>query len=77
MLATKQVRRGWDVHVGLRRGGVREKDMRGSGVVIHPLGDVKSFHPLLIARVGNLIRQIRPDLLQTWLPQMDLLCVVV
>jgi glycosyltransferase involved in cell wall biosynthesis len=72
MLATEQARRGWSVHVGLRRGGAHEERMRGSGVVIHPLGNLKGVHPLLIARVGRLMRRIKPDILQTWLPQMDI-----
>ena len=72
MLATEQASRGWSVHVGLRRRGVHQKQMDHSGLVIHSLGDLRGFHPLLIARVGSLIRKIRPDVLQTWLPQMDL-----
>lgn len=77
MLAAEQARRGWSVHVALRRGGVHEVRMRGSGAVIHPLGDLRGVHPLLLARAGALVRRIRPDILQTWLPQMDLVGGVV
>jgi glycosyltransferase involved in cell wall biosynthesis len=72
MLAVEQVRRGWVVHVALRRGGIYEERMRGGGVVLHRLGDLRSIHPLLVARLGSLMRRTRPDLIQTWLPQMDI-----
>jgi glycosyltransferase involved in cell wall biosynthesis len=77
ILAAEQARRGLGVHVALRRGGVHEERMRGSGVVIHSLGDFRGVHPLLIARADALVRRIKPDILQTWLPQMDLLGGVV
>jgi glycosyltransferase involved in cell wall biosynthesis len=72
MLAAEQARRGWSVHIALRRGGMYEERMGNSGVVIHPLGDIKSIHPVLIARVNALARNIKPTILHTWLPQMDI-----
>lgn len=78
MLANEQARRGWSVHVALRRGGgVHEQRLRRGQVVSHPLGDFKGPHPLLIARAGSLVRRIRPDVVQTWLPQMDIVGGVV
>jgi glycosyltransferase involved in cell wall biosynthesis len=71
MLATEQARRGWNVHLGLRRGGVHEERVRGGNVVVHPLGDLRGIHPLLLARVNTLVRHIKPDVLQSWIPQMD------
>jgi glycosyltransferase involved in cell wall biosynthesis len=44
-----------------------------SKVAIHSLGDLKGIHPLLIVRVHALVRRIRPEILQTWLPQMDII----
>ena len=72
MLAIEQAKRGWNVHLGLRRGGVHEERVRGGNVVVHPLGDLRGIHPLLLARVNTLVRRIKPDVLQSWLPQMDL-----
>lgn len=77
MLATEQASRDWSVHVALLRGGVHEERMRNGAVAIHQLGDLRSVHPLLVSRVGALVGHIRPDVLQTWLPQMDLVGGVV
>lgn len=71
MLAAEQSKRGWSVHVGVRRGGVYEATLRGSGVVVHFLGDHRGINPLLFARINTLIKQIKPDVVHTWLPQMD------
>jgi glycosyltransferase involved in cell wall biosynthesis len=72
MLAVEQSLRGMSVHVGIRRGGVYEAILRESGVEINFLGDYKGIHPLLLFRINKLIKQIKPDIIQTWLPQMDI-----
>ena len=72
MLASEQSSRGWCVHVGIRRGGVHEESLRSSGVVVHFLGDHKAINPKLLVRISALIKQIKPDVVQTWLPQMDI-----
>jgi len=72
MLAAEQSRRGWNVHVGIRRGGVHEDFLRASGVVIHLLGDHRGINPLLLFQINNIVKQIKPDFIQTWLPQMDI-----
>jgi len=77
MLAIEQAKRGYGVHVALRRGGPYEAAMRNGGVIIHQLGNLRSIHPLLIARVGMLMQRVRPDILHTWLPQMDIVGGIV
>ncbi len=72
MLAAEQSRRGWCVHVGIRRGGVFEKSLCDSGVIVHFLGDHKGINSKLLVRINALIKQIKPDVVQTWLPQMDI-----
>jgi glycosyltransferase involved in cell wall biosynthesis len=72
MLAAEQSRRGWCVHLGIRRSGVHEKLLRDSGVVVHLLGDHKGPNPKLLLRCNALVKQIKPDVVQTWLPQMNL-----
>lgn len=72
MLAAEQSVRGWDVHVALRRRhGVYAQLLRNSRVKIHVLGDFKNINPLLFLRISGLMQRIKPDLVQTWLPQMD------
>lgn len=72
LLASEQVRRGWRVELALRRGGVYETVL-DPGVTIHRLGDHAGADPRLLARLLHLVRAVRPDVVQTWLPQMDVL----
>lgn len=71
MLAMEQARRGWEVHVALRRGGVHERTLRAGGVTVHVLGDLPGLHPRLLGRLFSTVRRVRPGIVQTWLPQMD------
>jgi glycosyltransferase involved in cell wall biosynthesis len=73
MLATEQAGRGHSVHLAVRRTGIYADEMRQGGVRIHNLGDVRSVNPKLLLAITRLIRTIKPVIVQTWLPQMDLL----
>jgi glycosyltransferase involved in cell wall biosynthesis len=72
MLATEQARRGHSVHLAVRRTGIYEAEIRQGGVRIHNLGDLRSADPKLLLGIARLVRTIRPEIVQTWLPQMDL-----
>lgn len=73
MLAVEQAKRGWDVHIGLRRNGVHAQLLEKSGVIIHQLGDFRGPHPALISRARTVVARLNPHLLHTWLPQMDII----
>ena len=73
MLATEQARRGINVHVAIRRGGVHMQPMRDCGVQFHELGNLRSVNPRLCLAIRRLLKSIRPSIVQTWLPQMDVL----
>lgn len=73
MLALEQSNRGCDVHVGLRRLGVHADLLLNSKVVVHQLGNHRGVSPRLFVRINSLIREFKPDLVQTWLPQMDII----
>jgi glycosyltransferase involved in cell wall biosynthesis len=73
MLAAEQAGRGHSVHLVVRRGGVYEDEMRERGVRIHNLGDLRSVNPRLLLAIIQVIRTVKPVILQTWLPQMDFL----
>jgi glycosyltransferase involved in cell wall biosynthesis len=73
MLATEQVRRGLDVHVAIRRGGVHVQAMKDCGVQLHELGDFRSVNPQLFLAIRRVLKSIKPSIVQTWLPQMDVL----
>jgi len=71
MLATEQARRGLNVHVAVRRGGVHVKAL--NGVQLHELGNLRSNDPRLLLAIRRTINRVKPNILQTWLPQMDVL----
>jgi glycosyltransferase involved in cell wall biosynthesis len=73
MLATEQARRGLDVHVAMRRGGVHLQAMKDCGVHLHELGDFRSVNPQLFLAIRRVLKSIKPSIVQTWLPQMDML----
>lgn len=73
MLATEQVRRGKNVHIALRRGGAYLERIRAAGVNIHYVGDRKHMPAVRIARLLRIIRRIEPDVIQTWLPEFDVI----
>lgn len=76
MLASEQASRGWDVHLALRRGGPY-RALIDPRVSLHWLGDHDRAHPRLVYALARLLRGVRPDLVQTWLPQMDLVAGAV
>ncbi len=77
MMAKEQAKRGWNVHIGLRRVGVNGSLLEKSGVIVHQLGDFKSLHPMMFLSIYKVIKQVKPNLVQTWLSQMDVVGGVV
>jgi glycosyltransferase involved in cell wall biosynthesis len=73
MLASEQARRGLNVHVAIRRGGVHMQAMRDCGVHFHELGNLRSANPRIFFAIKRILRSIKPAIVQTWLPQMDIL----
>jgi glycosyltransferase involved in cell wall biosynthesis len=69
-LARGLMRRGWDVHVALTTGGPNLNALESSGAVIHSL----PVHAgLLLPKLTTLMWRLRPDIVQTWLPKMDII----
>lgn len=58
---------GWDVHIGIVRGGVNLARVE-AGATVHRLRTLGKL-PL---GIGRLIRSLRPEIVQTWFPQMDI-----
>jgi glycosyltransferase involved in cell wall biosynthesis len=62
--------RGWDVHVAITAAGTNLKRLQSSGAEIHYLSR-RAF--LLLPQLIKLTRRLRPDIVMTWLPKMDVL----
>lgn len=71
LLATAEARHGLDVHVALLRGGPHLARLAGSGAQLHMLPSAGNHDPRVLVRLIVLARRLQPDVLQTWLPQMD------
>jgi glycosyltransferase involved in cell wall biosynthesis len=72
-LAEHLARAGHEVHVAYLTGGPVPREPEQVGVRLHPLAHAGTHDPLLLARLIGLIRRTQPDLVQTWLLQMDVL----
>jgi glycosyltransferase involved in cell wall biosynthesis len=72
-LATELARRGHDVHVAHGRGGALVAPLARAGVTLHEIGGRGNYDPRMIVRLVRLMRAIRPAVVQTNLPQMDIL----
>jgi glycosyltransferase involved in cell wall biosynthesis len=72
MLAAEQARRGYNVHIVVRRSGVHVQVVKDCGVKIHELGDIRSVNPGLFLAMKRIIARVRPSIVQTWLPQADI-----
>jgi glycosyltransferase involved in cell wall biosynthesis len=71
MLAGAQMRDGHDVHVALHSGGSTLPLLEGSGAQLHWLPPRGNHDARLLVDVARVVRALSPDLIQTWLPQMD------
>jgi glycosyltransferase involved in cell wall biosynthesis len=65
--------RGAEIHIALLRGGTNLERARASGATIHFLAHRSHHDPALLLRLLRLIDEVKPDVVQTWLTQMDVL----
>lgn len=73
LLATAHRRKGHDVHVALMREGINFPLLATSGATIHRLVTRSNRDPRIALDIARVVRKVRPDVVQTWLPQMDVL----
>lgn len=71
LLGAAQARSGHIVHVALVRGGANRPLLEGAGVAMHILPVRGNSDPALLTGLLRTVLSVRPDLVQTWLLQMD------
>lgn len=71
LLSTALIARKHEVHVAYLHGGPNLAVLVASGSRMHVLRARSNHDPAILFRLRSLLRSIRPDLVQTWLPQMD------
>jgi glycosyltransferase involved in cell wall biosynthesis len=72
LLSREQVKSGVEVHVALLHPGPNALGLESAGARLHWMGGL-NHDPRLLWRLVRLIRQIQPDIVQSWLTQMDVL----
>ena len=70
-LAPELIRMGHDIHIAYIDEGPDKPEL--SSVALHRLKSYSSYDPRLIAQIIWLIRNVKPDIVQTWIKQMDIL----
>lgn len=64
---------GHEVHLAFLQGGPNLARLESSGVILHPLSAQNNYDPRIMLQLLSLIRWLKPDILQTWILQMDIL----
>ena len=72
-LSGELVRAGWDVHVAVIQGGPNVERLDAAGASVHRVRASGNHDPLILARLIRTVRDVRPDVVQCWLLQMDVL----
>lgn len=72
-LAAGLAEMGHEIHVASLRGGPHLERLKAAGVVWHQVGRFSNHDPLILLRLIGLIRELKPDVVQTSLAQMDIL----
>src|SRR5437868_4101727 len=67
------VSRGWEVHIAAAEGGQYFDRLRNCGVTIHHLRKVGNYDPRILVQLIKIIHRVRPEIVQTWIRQMDVL----
>ncbi len=73
LLAREQVSSGLEVHVALLHSGPHAERLESVGARLHWIGRGINHDPRLLWWLVRVIRQVQPDVVQSWLTQMDLL----
>lgn len=71
-LAGEFTKIGWEVHVALLRGGPNMARLKTSGAIIHTLAARSNYDPRIFWQLRQVVRSVKPDLVHTWLLQMDI-----
>jgi len=71
-LAAELTRLGHDVHVACGRRGPHYDRLVSGGATVHEIGARGNHDPRLFLNLARLMRQLKPDVVQTCLTQMDI-----
>jgi glycosyltransferase involved in cell wall biosynthesis len=72
-LTRELVQLGWDVHVALVSGGPNYQRLEEAGGTIHLIEARNNYDPGILWRLARTIDRVKPDLVQVWMLQMEIL----
>ncbi len=72
-LATSNIHAKHEVHVAYLSESPVPRAFSEAGFYLHPLYKLNNYDPRILLQLVRLIRSIKPDLIQTWVLQMDVL----
>lgn len=72
-LARAQAEAGDAVHIAFQAGSAVPEILRHPAIRLHPLPHRGNHDPLLLLRLIRLMRAVKPDIVQSWILQMDIL----
>ena len=70
-LVLELVRNGHEVHIAYSREGPQKPQI--PGVILHNLKSRSNYDPQLIVQLTRIIRSVKPDIIHSWILQMDIL----
>lgn len=73
LIASALARNGVEVHIAYHTGGPNLERLEHSLVHLHALESSSNYSPFLAWKIWRLVHNLRPHIVQTWLPQMDIL----
>ena len=73
LLSRALASKGVEVHATFVPGGRNDALITDSACHLHPIASNSSYDPRILGQLYSLIRELSPDIVQTWLPQMDVL----
>jgi glycosyltransferase involved in cell wall biosynthesis len=76
LLAPELARMGHDVHVAYVRDGIHSRMLLESEVSLHQMTVRGNYDPALFWLLSGILRRLKPDIIQTWIVQMDVLAGV-
>ena len=69
--------RGHEVHVAYLTTGPRPPDFGDTGVILHPIQHASNYDPRILLSLLGFVRRLQPDVVHSWIVQMDVLAGVV
>lgn len=71
-LAPELTRLGCDVHIAFLEEGPVASPFLGKGIYLHKLNHRGNYDPRILIQIVRLIKRIKPDIIHTWMLQMDI-----